>query len=374
MRWWTRATLTALILSTLTGCSTIIATSGLSHLSEIPKELSKKDIQERFGSPTSLGTTNLGRETETYRIRRKLVEKSPYSSPLFLAACLIPVQYNPCLAMAVAEPILFPFVLARSEKEKFEVAFVYREDGRVLYHYETNSDPSWRYKQALSLMTHPLNNIEEANCPKLIVCMEDHIEEARNRAHEVGYALTSENESTFQLDLEIAQGFDESKMTKEEALIIRRPPPFHSTSQALTGGLSLYAHQLCLRFDPCLATLLDYQRCGATEYGEQKKISSVLHNAIYKLTDRLLDGIQDSHDGVSDAVAEYIEEFRKLVAEFSYTLTCADEVTFQLETEIAKNADEGMLTREQALSKLRMITPRHLVNFIRGRPTIQKGD
>src|SRR5262245_56182973 len=131
MRWWTRATLTALMLLTLTGCTTIITTSGLSGLSEIPKELSKKDIQERFRSPTSSGITNLGRETETYRIRRKLAEETPYSSPGFWGACLIPLPYfNPCFGMPIAEAIFFPLALAISEMEKFEVAFVYREDGR----------------------------------------------------------------------------------------------------------------------------------------------------------------------------------------------------------------------------------------------------
>src|SRR5262245_51869384 len=115
---WTRTTLTALMLLTLTGCSTMIATSGVSGLSEIPKELSKKDIQERFGSPNSSGITNLGRETETYRIRKKLSEKTPYSSPGFWAACLIPLPHvNPCFGMPIAEAISFPLALAITKWE-----------------------------------------------------------------------------------------------------------------------------------------------------------------------------------------------------------------------------------------------------------------
>jgi len=139
-------------------------------------------------------------------------------------------------------------------------------------------------------------------------------------------------------------------MTKQEALIRRSPQPSHSTSQVFT-----------------LANLLDYQQCGATEYGEQRKISPDSHNAMFKLTDRLLHGINHGRHSISDAVAGYIEEFRKLLAVFNHRLTCADEVTFQVEVEIAKDAGEGKLTREEALSKLRTITTRHLNNLYYGR-------
>ena len=94
-----------------------------------------------------------------------------------------------------------------------------------------------------------------------------------------------------------------------------------------------------------------------------RKVSIHLYDAVNKLTDRLLDGIKDSHDSMRDAVAGYIQEFRKLMAGSHHRPTCEDEEAFQLEVAIAKDADEGKLTREEALSKLRIITTHHLINF-----------
>lgn len=298
----------------------------------LPGGSSKTEIRERFGNPTGSGTTSLGRQTETYRIQTP--SQNPGIGPderakaWFAALTPNPLTFGAWLALIVD-------AIARAP-DISDIAFIYGEDHGVLYYYDTKADPAFRYGQALSSMTHPLDNIEDAKCPKLKVCVERHIEETRKRAEEVGYTLTQDDEKALQTGLEIATDTDDGKVTKEEAFRLR----LHCNIGTRP----------------------------ATEYGEQRKISLDLHNALHKLTDRLFNEIAEGHDSsVRHAVAGYIEVFRNLMAGFDHTLNCADEVTFQLEIGIAKDADEGKLTREEALSKLRTITMRHLTYLYFGR-------
>jgi len=325
---WTRATLTAVMLSTLTGCSSVTPTTLLSGATT--SGLSKTEIQQRFGTPTGSGTTSAGRQTETYRIQKERKSGSEYNkydrpagNSQDLAACiqLLPI----CLAVGL---IVYAI---QNDQDKSDIAFVYEADGRVLFYYDTKAAPPERYYKAISPMPHPLDNIEEANCPKLKVCVERYIDEARKRAEEVGYSLTEEDEKSFHTDLEMAGNVDEGKVTKEEAF---------------------------------------RQKCATHGYTDHRKPSPAspdLYNAIHKLTDRLLNEIKDGRGSMKNTVAGYVEKSRDLMTGFNRRLTCTDEETFQEALQIAKDVDDGKVTRDDAYSKLLRVTTHHLIRLYQGR-------
>ena len=229
INWLVRATLMTTTLPILAGCSFMIAKAGVSGLGEIPDGLSRKEVEERFGSPASSSTTSAGRQIEIYNIRQQLdcvanvlsVEKSCIPTQKFKQEMLPCVIFAPlCLPYAMLESINVPINLVRSEMRKLEVAFVYGPDDRVLYFYELKFEPGVRYYgQALRTLTDPLSSETElAKCPSAKECMERYIEEARRRAVEVGHTLILYDEEAFHKGLEIAGNLDERKITKEEAM------------------------------------------------------------------------------------------------------------------------------------------------------------
>jgi len=178
MHCWTRAILTAVMLSTLTGCSSRTATPLLSSVNTYG--LRKTEIQERFGTPTSSGVTSAGRQTNVYRIQKE-ERRRPFFVPDrdFIGVCLqLFFICVPTLLLASAIP---------KDLDKSDITFVYGQDDRAVYYYDTKDDPPLRYGRALSAMTHPLDNIEDANCPKLKVCVERYIE---RRVYEQGRLAT----------------------------------------------------------------------------------------------------------------------------------------------------------------------------------------
>jgi hypothetical protein len=254
-----------------------------SDLAEISRGLiTRTELQEHFGSPQASHTTSVERKTETYPI------------------------------------------------EETEVTFVYGEDDRVLYYYNTKADPPERYSQALGPMTHPLDHMEEANCPKLKVCVESYIEEARKRAEEVGYELTAQDQEAFRKDLEIAVRVDDGEIVGE----IITEEVFR---EELTSGCR------------------DQRRAP---------LSRDHYDFINKLTDRLLNEVAEGSATITDAVTRYIQQ---LAARFDYRLTCTDKETFQSELEIAKDVDDGKVTRDEAYDRLQGVTTRHLIRLYYGR-------
>ena len=184
MKLGSTAIITLAMLSALSGCSMMVARSGLSGLGEIPDGLSRKEVQERYGSPASSGATNVGRPVEVYHIRQKT--DSIYSWLGGTGGGIGPGAGLGALGIIIlGETAGFPIALAMSESNKLEVAFVYGADDRVLYFYETKS--TWRYDQALRTLTHPLSSEAElAKCPSAKECMERYMEEVHKRAQEVG--------------------------------------------------------------------------------------------------------------------------------------------------------------------------------------------
>ena len=217
MNWLVRATLMITTLPILAGCSTMVARSGISVLSEIPQGLSRKEVQERYGSSASSGTTILGRQIEVYYLRQKF--KGPMYSNYGGGG-----GYGALGIFILAETVGFPIALAISEKNKLEVAFVYGPDDHVLYFYEPKAESQARYDQALGTLTHPLSNEAElAKCASARECMKRYVEELQRRAEEIGLGHTLDLyfEENFGRDFELAKDLDDGKITKQEILKLR---------------------------------------------------------------------------------------------------------------------------------------------------------
>ena len=116
MMWLIRATLMITTLPILAGCTTMIATSGISGSHEIPTELSRKEVHERFGSPASSGTTAAGRRTESFSIRQRLVAAKSVSD--FYSVCNQGRQDCHPGIVALYETVGFPIVVVISEMKK----------------------------------------------------------------------------------------------------------------------------------------------------------------------------------------------------------------------------------------------------------------
>jgi len=171
-------------------------------------------------------------------------------------------------------------------------------------------------------LTHPLSSKAElAKCPSAKECMQHYMGELQRRAAEVGYTPTVTDGDALLKDIELAKDLDDGKITKD----------------AILSSYAWVSSPICP--------------------------SRNLYHAAHPLTDSLLKKIAEKGDSVTNSVAHYIDEVRRKAAEISHTLCASDEDIFLLELEIAKDADDGKITREEAYSKLHGETTRHLIRL-----------
>ena len=145
-----------------------------------------------------------------------------------------------------------------------DMVFVYDKDDRVLYSYNKKAEPSSRYHQARSTLTHPLSSEAElAKCPSAKECIHRYAEELKRRAVEVGYTLTNkdEDEETFRRDLGVARNIDDGKITKEEA--VRRRNFYAAVSPLEVSLLKVIAEGKCPTVADCVAAYTEEFRSRA---------------------------------------------------------------------------------------------------------------
>src|SRR5512144_3163255 len=126
-RWWVLFGGAVLALAT-NGCSSLIASGGVSGANEIYKP----ETRAAFGAADETGTCPNGRVVEHRWIRQQI----PWG-------CTNPKDVN-CRQMVMAYLQTFglialfviPVVAVESEQAKLHYAFVYGEDDRVLYRYD----------------------------------------------------------------------------------------------------------------------------------------------------------------------------------------------------------------------------------------------
>jgi hypothetical protein len=325
--------------STFSGCSMLLMSTGGSDLGEIRPGLTKTEIQERLGPAASTGTTTAGRQTENYKIApiEKQIDKRDVVK--FVVLCGIPTSWGLCAAYMAFDTLVFPFVYREREANKIEVLFVYGEDERVLFYYQTRDEPGLRFHQALAPLPHPFSSPGQATCARLKPCLLAHIEETRTRAEEVGYVLTPEDEEEFRQDLEVAERIDNGEITLEEA------------------------YREKYRKDK-----MEQQPGSACHDQRKTSLPHVAYVHLHKLTEQLLSDIGERGSDMQSAVLRYAVAFRQRATASSFPLICSDDEKFTRELEIAKDADDGILTREQAVRSLELLTTEHLLNLYFGRP------
>ncbi len=192
------------------GCSTMIGYSGIISLQELHAPATRRQVQQRFGTPSAAETRADGTSVETYHIRRRIA-----STVKALGGDLHSFLFTYPLVEAIATPI----ALYHSEKSKLTVAFVYGANDRVLCHYRAEAPPETRFEEAtLPLAASLWVQLEGGACPNWSTCMTSFVELARMRATCVDYSLTLAEEENFKRLLRIAKHADESRITKEETL------------------------------------------------------------------------------------------------------------------------------------------------------------
>jgi hypothetical protein len=236
-----------LMLSIMPACSQIVANNGISSPTEIPDRLSRKEVQNRYGSPVSSTATGSGKQVEIYRLRKRLDvvfsvmgdskwvsrQNSPDSQAVNKSALICLLLGPGCLyiltAVTVNETFSLPVNLVRSQMTRLEVAFVFGNDDRLLYLYDAQAGPPVRFSQALHTIKHPLvRETDSDESATLTDLMKGYIAEARQRAEDIGHTFTEEDEESLRADLRTAEDVDAGIITKQEA-VTTRPSRFVAT-------------------------------------------------------------------------------------------------------------------------------------------------
>jgi hypothetical protein len=193
-----------------TGCSTIIAYSGIAGPQELRVPATRTAVQERFGTSSSAEARADGTSIEVYRIRRQVLgAMDAFGGDLrtfFLTYGLVQI-------------IGTPVALYQSEKAKLHVAFVYGEDDHVLCQYRVDAPPASRFDAAtLPLAASLWMQLEADGCSSWSTCVGAFVAQVRERAACVGYTVTPAEEASHERLLAIAKDVDAGQITKDEAL------------------------------------------------------------------------------------------------------------------------------------------------------------
>jgi len=107
------------------------------------------------------------------------------------------------------------------------------------------------------------------------------------------------------------------------------------------------------------------QKPEATETSlVRPSISRRLYHSLHRLTDSFLkEAAQNKCSVLAECVRLYVEGLRELAREEDYALNPSDEATFRLELKIAMDADEGRVSRDEAITKFQTVTTRHLLDM-----------
>ncbi len=193
-----------------TGCTTMIAYSGIVGPQELHAPANRTQVRQRFGTPSAAESRADGTSVETFHIRRRIT-----STVKALGGDLHSFLFTYGLVEALATPV----ALYHSEKAKLPVAFVYGADDRIMCHYRVEAPPGSRFEDTtLPLAASLWVQLEGGACPNWSTCVTSFVEQVRMRAACVGYTLSLAEEENLTRLLTIAKHADESRITKVETL------------------------------------------------------------------------------------------------------------------------------------------------------------
>ncbi len=378
------------LLWTGTGCSMLIASMGVSSVPGFAPGSSREAVRKELGPPDASEARVDGTRVDTYHVRRRVSSLWAGVDGQEVARAVAGSGQAGVLVVAgllIYEGVATGKALYDSEQQKAHLAFVFGRDDALLYDYELTARPEVRFEEARHPLAEPLwQQIERGGCPRWSACLTSYVEELRRRAATVAYPLPPEEEENFHRLLEVAGGVDEGSLTKGEALMGiagRDHAPCTSGRAALdealwkqleTAGcpswarcMSFYGEELRRRpaaagspqDEVPLARLLEIARDvdeGRSSPGEGF-IGMVGHGGPFVPTDlekvlwRQLE--TDRCPKWNRCVARYVEERRMRQASVTSPPSPVDEEALQRFLDVAQEADEGKIPREEALLWLR---------------------
>ncbi len=210
---WLLALGGAALVVVTSSCSTLIAQSGGSRAGDIYTLETRAEVREAFGEADETGACPDGRTVE----RRTIYQQT--RSALGDAKDWLPPDPRAFPLWGLAEVVATPVQLYRREQAKFQYAWVYGADDRVLYRYNVTPVPATRFGEAISPLADSLSlQLKEGGCPSWEGCLNAFAAEARQRAACVGYPLTPEDEGTLHRVQALATEVDAGRIAQDETL------------------------------------------------------------------------------------------------------------------------------------------------------------
>ncbi len=197
------------LLASSCGCSIIIAKSGIYSEGEILSLKTRDEVLKQFGVADETRTCPGGFLVEHRWIRRQIsIFTNFYDDPDFYLR-----------SFGLWEIIALPITAYRSEKAQFHYAFVYDENGRLLYRYDLKLTPRQQLNDALRPLAEEfMQQLREGKYGTWSKCIANYVKEARQRAGCIEYALGPEEVWEFEFLLTIGEWADLGLINCEDAL------------------------------------------------------------------------------------------------------------------------------------------------------------
>jgi hypothetical protein len=200
------------------GCSALIAETGVANVRELYQPETRAEVRAAFGEADETATCPDGRLVERRSIRQKVPEV--WGEVLGFAKPQNLGDLFGLLALAPAiEVVATPVQAARSEQAKLHYGFVYGADDRVLYRYSVTEASPQRLREALSPLIDSLSGqLEKGKGEAWEGCLRALVVETRQRAACVGYPLTLADEETLHLLETLAADVDADRLPRQDTL------------------------------------------------------------------------------------------------------------------------------------------------------------
>lgn len=215
-----RVALGGLILAVGTsGCSALIAHSGVRSVEEISKPETRAEVRAAFGEADEVRTSPEGRTVERRKIRRRVPWVCEGAAGATRGGRCEALGWAYVYTLGLADAFVIPVIAHRSEQAKLHYVFVYGADDRVLCRYDVAAAPLERFAVAIDPLADALSRqLKDDGCPSWERCLTVYAEEVRRRSVCVDYTLTSKQEAMLRQLRTVAADADAGRLPRNDAL------------------------------------------------------------------------------------------------------------------------------------------------------------
>jgi hypothetical protein len=217
-RWLVAFGAVALAMAT-SGCSMLIAGSGVSSVREIYKPETRAEVGAAFGAADETYTSVEGRTVEHRTIRQRLpLVCGGYFDLADGGRCGWLGQAN-VLTLGLADVFVIPVIAVRSERAKLHYVFVYGDDRRALCRYNVNGLPQQQFEEAVRPLTDSLfGQLNQRGCPSWEARLSAFGAAVRQRATCLSYSLLPTEQETLRLAQALAVEVDAGRLAPDDTL------------------------------------------------------------------------------------------------------------------------------------------------------------